>query len=134
MASVAFHVFNQFRAEGRCKLFEGSGGYGAGEQTRDFVSVDDVVTVNLCFLDHRERVGHLQLRHRARRRPSTTSPRPRSTRRARRRAVALARRSSSQRALIEYMPFPQELVGKYQSFTQADLSARCGPRATRRHS
>jgi ADP-L-glycero-D-manno-heptose 6-epimerase len=32
MASVAFHQFNQFRAEGKVKLFGEYGGYGAGEQ------------------------------------------------------------------------------------------------------
>ncbi|HNL20675.1 MAG TPA: ADP-glyceromanno-heptose 6-epimerase, partial [Rhodocyclaceae bacterium] len=37
MASVAFHHFNEFRREGRVKLFEGSHGYGNGEQKRDFV-------------------------------------------------------------------------------------------------
>jgi ADP-L-glycero-D-manno-heptose 6-epimerase len=42
MASVAFHFFNQYRAEGKVKLFEGCDGYGNGEQRRDFVSVDDV--------------------------------------------------------------------------------------------
>src|SRR5579862_2175519 len=52
MASVAFHFYNQYLAEGRVKLFEGSGGYGPGEQVRDFISVEDVVRVNLFFLDH----------------------------------------------------------------------------------
>ena len=32
MASVAFHFFNQYLAEGRVRLFEGSAGYGPGEQ------------------------------------------------------------------------------------------------------
>ncbi len=43
MASVAWHFFNQYRADGKVQLFEGSGGYAAGEQRRDFVAVDDVV-------------------------------------------------------------------------------------------
>ena len=55
MASVAFHFFNQYRANGKVRLFEGSGGYGNGEQRRDFVSVEDVVKVNLFFLDNPER-------------------------------------------------------------------------------
>jgi ADP-L-glycero-D-manno-heptose 6-epimerase len=42
MASVAFHHVNQFRAEGRVRLFEGSHGYANGEQRRDFIHVDDV--------------------------------------------------------------------------------------------
>jgi nucleoside-diphosphate-sugar epimerase len=57
MASVAFHFFNQYTAEGRVRLFEGSGGYGPGEQIRDFVFVDDVVAVNLFFLDRPELSG-----------------------------------------------------------------------------
>jgi ADP-L-glycero-D-manno-heptose 6-epimerase len=57
MASVAFHFFNQYLAEGRVRLFEGSAGYGPGEQIRDFISVEDVVRVNLFFLDHPEISG-----------------------------------------------------------------------------
>src|SRR3990172_6203476 len=57
MASVAFHAFNQFRAEGRVRLFVGSDGYADGEQRRDFVHVDDVVAVNLHFLGHPEASG-----------------------------------------------------------------------------
>ncbi len=49
MASVAFHNFNEFRSTGKVKLFEGWQGYGNGEQSRDFVSVEDVVKVNLHF-------------------------------------------------------------------------------------
>src|SRR6266496_544297 len=52
MASVAFHHFNQFRDNGRVKLFGEYGGYAAGEQSRDFVFVDDVVAVNLWFLQN----------------------------------------------------------------------------------
>src|SRR5690242_13207612 len=38
MASVAYHFFHQYRSEARVKLFEGSGGYAAGEQLRDFIA------------------------------------------------------------------------------------------------
>jgi ADP-L-glycero-D-manno-heptose 6-epimerase len=54
MASVAFHQFNQLRSAGKVKLFGDYGGYGPGEQKRDFVFIDDVVAVNLWFLDHPE--------------------------------------------------------------------------------
>ncbi len=56
-ASVAWHFFRQYRKEGRVHLFAGSGGYADGEQRRDFVAVEDVVNVNLDFLDHPERSG-----------------------------------------------------------------------------
>ena len=52
MASVAFHHFNQFQSSGQVRLFGPYGGYAAGEQARDFVQVDDVVAVNLWFLQH----------------------------------------------------------------------------------
>ena len=74
MASVAWHFFNQYRAEGEVKLFEGSGGYADGEQRRDFVSVEDVVAVNLHFLERPERRASSTSAPAARR-PSTKSPR-----------------------------------------------------------
>ncbi|MBN9115139.1 MAG: ADP-glyceromanno-heptose 6-epimerase, partial [Pandoraea sp.] len=61
MASVAFHNFNEFRANGRVKLFGEYNGYAAGTQSRDFVSVEDVVKVNLHFFDHPERSGIFNL-------------------------------------------------------------------------
>ena len=61
MASVAFHHFNQFREHGKVKLFGEYGGYGPGEQSRDFVFVDDVVAVNLWFLQHPQRSGIFNL-------------------------------------------------------------------------
>ena len=64
-ASVAWHFFRQYRKEGRVQLFAGSGGYADGEQRRDFVAVEDVVNVNLDFLDHPREVRHLQRRQRA---------------------------------------------------------------------
>ncbi|MEY4911268.1 MAG: ADP-glyceromanno-heptose 6-epimerase, partial [Pseudomonadota bacterium] len=61
MASVAFHHFNQFRETGKVKLFGEYGGYAAGQQSRDFVFVDDVVAVNLWFLDHPDASGIFNL-------------------------------------------------------------------------
>ena len=60
MASVAFHFFHQYRNDGHVRVFEGSDGYAAGEQRRDFVFIDDVVRVNLDFLDHPGAQRHLQ--------------------------------------------------------------------------
>ena len=55
MASVAFHHFNQYREQGYVNLFGGYDGYPEGGQSRDFVSVEDVVKVNLFFLDNSEK-------------------------------------------------------------------------------
>jgi ADP-L-glycero-D-manno-heptose 6-epimerase len=123
MASVAFHFFNQYLAEGRVRLFEGSGGYGPGEQIRDFISVDDVVRVNLFFLDHPEISGIFNV----------GTGRAQSFNEVARATVNAIRRSRGETPLsldemlaagaIEYVPFPPQLVGKYQSYTQADMGA-----------
>ena len=120
MASVAWHFFRQYRAEGRVRLFEGSGGYAAGEQRRDFISIDDVVKVNLDFLDHPPRSGIFNVG---------------TGQAATFNQVAVAmvnacRTADGQPAqtlpeliaagTIAYVPFPPALAGKYQSHTEAD--------------
>jgi ADP-L-glycero-D-manno-heptose 6-epimerase len=122
MASVAFHFFNQYMGTGRVRLFEGSGGYGPGEQVRDFVSVEDVVRVNLFFLDHPEISGIFNV---GTGRGETFNQVAVATINAIRRArneedLSLAALQES--TAIEYIPFPGALVGKYQSYTQADLT------------
>jgi ADP-L-glycero-D-manno-heptose 6-epimerase len=123
MASVAFHFYNQYRAEGRVRLFEGSAGYGPGEQIRDFVSVEDVVAVNLFFLDHPEISGIFNVgTGRAQSFNDVAQATVNAIRRARgEKALSLAELKSA--GAIEYVPFPPQLVGKYQSFTQADIGA-----------
>jgi ADP-L-glycero-D-manno-heptose 6-epimerase len=120
MASVAFHQFNQFREQGKVKLFGEYGGYGPGEQTRDFVFVDDVVAVNLWFFDHPEKSGIFNL--------GTGRAQPFNDV-----AVAVVNAlhaggvqdalTAVDLGLLEYIPFPDALRGKYQCYTQADLTA-----------
>ena len=57
MASVAFHLHGQVATSGEARLFEGSDGYAAGEQRRDFVYVGDVVAVNLWLFEQRRVSG-----------------------------------------------------------------------------
>ena len=120
MASVAFHQFNQFHAEGRVKLFGEYGGYGAGEQQRDFVFIDDVVAVNLWFFDHPQKSGLFNL--------GTGRAQPfndvaLATVNALHGSAALDLAGAVAKGLIEYVPFPDALRGKYQCYTQADLTA-----------
>jgi len=121
MASVAWHFFNQYRNAGRVRLFEGSGGYADGEQRRDFVYVDDVVAVNLFFLDHPEISGvfNVGAGHAA-----SYNEMAAATINACRRADGqspLSLEEIKAQGLIEYIPFPPELVGKYQNYTEADI-------------
>ena len=122
MASVAFHSFNQYRASGRVQLFEGSGGYAAGEQLRDFVSVDDVLRVNLDFLDHPERSGIFNLGTGNAQSFNDVAVAVVNTCRKSAGEAPLALTELVRARAIEYIPFPPQLVGKYQSFTQADLA------------
>ncbi len=123
MASVAYHFFHQYRGEGTVRLFAGSGGYAAGEQRRDFVFVDDVVKVNLDFLDHPQRAGIFNL---GSGRAQSYNEMAVATINACAVADGAPARTLEQlvsAGTITYVPFPPALVGKYQSFTQADLSA-----------
>lgn len=108
MASMVYQLYRQVRDTGCARLFEGSGGYGNGEQRRDFVFVDDVVRINLFFA----------------KRPQVTrgifnvgSGTSRTFN-----DVAQAVIKHLGRGEIEYIPFPPELKSKYQSFTQANLT------------
>jgi ADP-L-glycero-D-manno-heptose 6-epimerase len=120
MASVAFHQFNQFREQGKVKLFGEYGGYGPGEQKRDFVFVDDVVAVNLWFFDHPEKSGIFNL----------GSGRAQPFNDVAVGVIDALHQGGVQDAatavdlgLLEYIPFPDALRGKYQCYTQADLTA-----------
>jgi ADP-L-glycero-D-manno-heptose 6-epimerase len=118
MASVAFHAFNQLLATGKVQLFEGSAGYGNGEQRRDFVHVDDVVDVNLWFLEHREVSGIFNC---GTGRAQTFNQLAAATINSVQGTEHTAR-ELAQRGFIEYIPFPGGLKERYQSFTEADLS------------
>ena len=121
MASVAFHATRQYLDTGKVKLFEGSGGYPAGEQLRDFVHVDDVVDVNLHFL---ERPGLSGIYNCGTGRAQTFNELARAvvnSVRAARGGPALSLGELVAQGAIEYIAFPEALRGRYQSHTQADL-------------
>jgi ADP-L-glycero-D-manno-heptose 6-epimerase len=118
MASVALHAFDQLHHEGRVKLFVGSDGYADGEQRRDFIHVDGVVAVNLWFLEQRQVSGIY----------NCGTGRAQSFNELALAVVnavhgtRLGLREVVAKGLIEYIAFPPALVGKYQSYTQADLA------------
>ena len=123
MASVAYHHFNQYRAEGKVKLFQGYDGWKAGEQQRDFVSVEDVVKVNLHFLSRalsgRSVSGVFNLgTGRAQTFNEVAQAVINTLEDSRKTAAQLVRERK-----IEYIAFPDALKGKYQSYTCADLTA-----------
>ncbi|WP_432743115.1 ADP-glyceromanno-heptose 6-epimerase [Methylobacter sp. G7] len=107
MSSTIFHFNQQVLEQKRAKLFKGCDGMADGEQKRDFVHVDDVVNVNLWFLDHPEQRGIYNV---GTGRAETFN------------AVAQAVTDWHTEGDIEYIPFPEHLKGAYQSYTQADIS------------
>lgn len=117
MASVAFHQYFQFKKEGRVKLFEGCLGYGNGCQMRDFVYIEDVINVAMYFMT----AGKSGIFNCGSGRAQPFND------------VALTVVNSLTgsnmtldeavaQGYIEYIPFPEALKGKYQAYTQADLS------------
>jgi len=122
MASVAFHHFNQFRDTGKVKLFAEYGGYGPGEQSRDFVFVDDVVAVNLWFLQNPQASGIVNLGTGRAQPFNDVALATVNACRALKNEAPLPLTELVRQGLIEYVTFPEALVGKYQCFTQADLT------------
>ena len=105
MASIAFQLYNQLKASSVARLFAGTGGYGDGEQRRDFIYVKDVVRVHLFFWEN----------------PGVSGIFNCGTGKANSfNAVARALIDRLGFGRIEYVPFPETLHGKYQSFTEAD--------------
>lgn len=117
MASVAWHFHKQIQADSECRLFAGTEDYGDGEQRRDFVYVDDVVAVNLWLLANPQVSGIFNCGTGASQTFNAVAD------------AVIAWHGGGQK---RYIPFPQELAGRYQSFTEAELSAlrKAGYKAT----
>jgi ADP-L-glycero-D-manno-heptose 6-epimerase len=118
MASVIHHFSKQMKETGKVRLFQGTGGYGNGEQRRDFIYVRDLARMNMFFAQ----IGPYL-------------PKSEEARNAYRGVVNAGSGVSRSfndvaRALmavhgtfpIEYVPFPSDLEGRYQHFTEADLT------------
>jgi ADP-L-glycero-D-manno-heptose 6-epimerase len=123
MASVAFHHFNQYQSNGKVQLFDEYGGYGPGRQSRDFIHVDDVVAVNLWFLAHPQCKGVFNLGTGRAQAFNDVAHATVNACRAQLGLAALTLEQQIEQGLIEYIAIPEALVGKYQCYTQADLSA-----------
>lgn len=123
MASVAYHHFNQYKERGFVELFGAYDGYADGAQSRDFVSVEDVVEVNLHFLDHPEKSGVFNLGTGRSQPFNDLAAATVNACRENDGKNALSLNELIEQKLLRYVDFPEGLKGKYQSFTQADISA-----------
>ena len=107
MASMVWQVYQQVRSSGLARLFEGTDGFAAGEQRRDFVFVGDAVAVNLHFASGPPRQAIVNV----------GTGKSRSFNDIARIVISLLGRGE-----IQYIPFPESLRGKYQSFTESDIT------------
>jgi len=123
MASVAYHLFNQYLGAGYVRLFAGSGGYGDGEQRRDFVAVEDCVKVNLFFLENPEQSGIFNVGTGAAHTFNEVAAATVNACRKARGEQPFTLSALRERGMIQYIPFPADLKDRYQSYTQADISA-----------
>ncbi|MFT5289475.1 MAG: ADP-L-glycero-D-manno-heptose 6-epimerase [Planctomycetota bacterium] len=102
MASVVFKFDGQIAEKGKLEIFEGSDKF-----LRDFVYVQDAVDVNMYFLENPERSGIFNC--------GTGRTESFAT-------LADEVAKHYEGAEVVEIPFPAELEGKYQAFTQADLT------------
>lgn len=108
MASMVFHGYNQIRDKGQVRLFKSSRpDYADGGQLRDFIYVQDVVSVIECLIGQPSVSGLFNL----------------GTGHARsfRDLIHAVFAALGRPAKIEYIPMPQDLEGKYQYFTEAKM-------------
>ena len=108
MASIFYQIYKRMKLGGGPRLFKGTDGYGDGEQKRDFIYVKDVAKINLWCLEHEISngiyncgTGHAHTFNDV--------------------GKAMIESMGLQRLKITYCDFPDELRGKYQSFTEADM-------------
>jgi len=106
MASVTHHLHHQLKRGDTVKLFGRYDGFKEGEQKRDFVYIDDVIKVNLWFKEQNQISGIFNV-------GTGTGETFRK--------VAESVIEWNGRGSIEFIPFPKDLKGSYQSFTQANI-------------
>lgn len=112
MSSVVYHFFQQVMNSKSIALFAGQNGVDDGEQKRDFIHVDDCVTFNRWLMENSQVSGIFNCGTGV---ASTFND------------VAniiknWAESKLNEKVIINYINFPQDLVGKYQDYTCADMS------------
>jgi ADP-L-glycero-D-manno-heptose 6-epimerase len=111
MASMIHQLYRQLKQTEVARLFQGTDGFPDGEQRRDFIAVEDVVQVNLFFVQGGVKRGIYNVGTGQNRSFNDVAH------------LLIENRKSGK---ICYIPFPDSLVGKYQNITQADLTALRG--------
>ncbi len=118
MASVIHHFGKQIKETGKVKLFEGTGGFANGEQRRDFVYVRDLARLNMFFAGlgpYAPKADDERKTYRGVANAGSGKARSFND-------VVKSLTAVLGPATTEYVPFPKDLDGRYQHFTEADLT------------
>lgn len=108
MASVIYHAFNQIISSGKVRLFRShKPGYKDGGQLRDFVYVDDVVSICYWLMNEQPSSGLYNV--------GTGIARTFND------LVTAIFKSLDKVPVIEYIDTPEDIRDKYQYFTEADM-------------
>lgn len=126
MASVVWHNFCQYKERGKVKLFTGCQGYANGEQVRDFISVEDVIKVNMFFFDNHlndieEISGIFNCGTGVARSFNELALGVINACRYQQGLDKMSLLEAVNSGTIEYIDFPADLAGRYQCYTQANL-------------
>ncbi len=108
MASVVLHAFNTIRETGRMKLFRSHhNDYKDGEQSRDFIYVEDIADVMMFFMETQKAKGIYNV----------------GTGKARsfKDLTTSVFKSMNIRPDISFIDTPVDLRGRYQYFTEAEI-------------
>lgn len=127
MASVAYHHFKQYQTNGKVKLFAGCQGYANGAQLRDFIAIQDIVNINMFFLanhlnDREEISGIFNCGTGKARGFNDLALAVVNACRAQVGKTRLTLSELLEHGILEYIPFPADLAGRYQCYTQASLA------------
>lgn len=109
MASVIMHAYNQIKATGKMKLFRSHNpDFKDGEQMRDFIYVKDLIDVCIFLMHHRKNSGIYNL----------GSGQARTFK-----DLAINTfRAMSKTPDISFIDTPEDIRGKYQYFTEANMA------------
>ena len=110
MSSVIFKLNAQIKDLGYLKLFKGYHGYKDGQQERDFVYIDDIININLWFMENKKISGIFNV-------GTGKTCTFNNVANEIIKSYNLKKNKS-----IKYIDMPSNLINSYQSFTKADIT------------
>lgn len=107
MASMAYKMNQEYLESKKISLFKGTGGYMDGEQKRDFIYIDDVVSINMFFMNESFHDVY-----------NVGTGKAESFNEI---AKNIFKYYKDEDLNFNYIEMPEYLVPKYQNFTQANI-------------